>query len=141
MDQKNSGALRRPLYAAALALVALGAPLPGAVGLLSEAQARAPRGPQQIAGTWEAIWRNSRGAPRKGLIVIEQRGAQLSARIESHGNVTATGSIEGSTFTLHGSRMGVPFTVTGRVQSKKMTGMLSALFVERPFTATRRKGK
>ena len=140
MDQKNNGALRRPLYAAALALVALGASLPGAAGpLLSEAQARAPRGPLQIAGTWEATWRNRRGAPRKGLIVVEQSGAQLTARIESHGNVTATGTIEGSTFTLYGSRMGIPFTVTGRVQGKKMTGALSAILVERQFTAVRRR--
>lgn len=126
--------------AAALALLALGAPLAGTAPFASEAQARTAKA-QQIGGTWAATWRNSRGETRQGLIVIDQRGSQLSARIESHGNVTATGTLEGQYFTLRGARMGVPFTVTGRLQGKKMTGALTALFVERQFTATRRKGK
>ena len=135
--------VRRLVPAAASALLALGAPLPGSAGspFLSEAQARTPRGPQQIGGTWVANWRNSRGETRKGLIVIDQRGSQLSARIESHGNVTATGTLTGSTYTLRGSRMGVPFTITGRVQGKKMSGLLSAILTERQFTAVRRKGR
>ena len=134
-------ALRRLFPATALALLALGAPLAGIGGpLVPEAQARTARA-QQIGGTWVATWRNSRGETRKGLIVIDQSGSQLSARIESHGNVTATGTLTGSTFTLRGSRMGVPFTVAGRVQGKKMSGMLSAILTERHFTATRRKGR
>lgn len=141
MTEKSPAArLRRLLPAAALALL-LGAPLSGTGPLASKAQARTTRGPQQIGGTWVATWQNSRGEARKGLIVIDQRGSQLSARIESQGNVTATGTLEGQYFTLRGARMGVPFTVTGRVQGKKMTGALTALFVERPFTAVRRKGK
>jgi hypothetical protein len=143
VTHKISAAARRwPLQAAALALLALGATLPGTGGfsLVGEAQARA-RGPQQIAGTWDATWQNSRGERRKGLIVFEQRGSQLSARIESHGNVTATGTLEGQSFTLRGARMGVPFTVSGRVQGKKMSGSLNAILVERQFTAVRRKGK
>jgi hypothetical protein len=142
MFQKTStAAKRRLLPAAALALLALGAPLAG-IGspLVSEAQARTARA-QQIGGTWVANWQNSRGETRKGLIVIDQRGTQLSARIESHGNVTATGTLDGQYFTLRGTRMGVPFTVSGRLQGKKMSGALTALFVERQFTATRRKGK
>ena len=103
--------------AAALALIAL----PWAAApLASPAEARAPRGAQQMSGTWDATWQNSRGAQRKGLIVVEQRGNRLSARIESHGNVTATGTVEGSNFTLRGSRMGVPFTITGRVKGRKL---------------------
>jgi hypothetical protein len=131
------------VFVTALALLAAGAPLPG-IGtgpLTAEAQARAPRGPQQIAGIWDATWQNSRGAPRKGLIVIEQRGNQLTARIESHGNVTATGTLDGQYFTLRGARTGVPFTITGRVNGKKMSGALNALFVERSFTAIKRKGR
>jgi hypothetical protein len=136
-----SAAMRRLLPAAALALLALCAPLAGIGGpLVAEAQARTAR-VQQIGGTWDATWRNSRGEARKGLIVIDQRGSQLSARIESHGNVTATGTLESQYFTLRGTRMGVPFTVTGRLQGKKMSGALTALFVERQFTAVRRKGK
>ena len=130
----------KPVAAAALSLLALGAPLAGTAPFASEAQARTARA-QQIGGTWDATWRNSRGEARKGLIVIDQRGAQLPARIESHGNVTATGTLQGQYFTLRGTRTGVPFTVTGRVQGKKMSGALSALFVERQFTAVRRKGR
>ena len=143
MAQKSrAAAIRHPLYAAALALIAVGAlSWAGGGTFTAEAQARAPRGAQQIGGTWEATWPNSRGEPRKGLIVIDQRGSQLSARIESHGNVTATGWIEGSAFTLRGTRYGVPFTITGRMQGKKMSGMLTAILTERHFTATRRRGK
>lgn len=127
--------------AAALALLALGAmSWSGGAPLASPATA-APRGPLQIGGTWDVTWRNSEGAARKGLIVIQQRDAQLSARIESHGNVTAMGTLTGSTFTLRGTRMGVPFTVTGRVSGRKMSGLLTAFLIERHFTGTRRKGK
>ena len=134
--------VRRPTRAAAFALLALG-PLAWAGGapLLSAAAAAAPRGHQQIGGTWDVTWQNSSGASRKGLIVVDQRGSQLSARIESHGNVTAAGSIAGSSFTLHGTRYGVPFTVTGRVKGRKMTGALTALLAERRFTGTRRRGR
>jgi Tfp pilus assembly protein FimT len=132
----------RPAYVIAVALLAVGAlSWTGGAPLVGEAEARARRGPQQIAGTWEAAWRNSSGETRKGLIVVQQRGTQLSARIESHGNVTATGSIAGSTFTLRGTRLGIPFTITGRLKGKTMSGMLTAILVERHFTATRRKGK
>jgi hypothetical protein len=35
----------------------------------------------------------------------------------------------------------VPFTVTGQVKGKKMSGAMTALFVERQFTAVRRKAR
>ncbi len=143
MAEKSPGAaMRWPGRAVALALLALVGPLSweGGAPLVSEAAA-ASRKPQRIGGTWDAIWQNSRGASRKGLIVVEQRGSELSARIESHGNVTATGPVAGSTFTLRGTRRGVPFTITGRVKGRKMTGMLTAIFTERHFTATRRRGQ
>lgn len=132
---------RRP-PAAALALLAAAGSLPVGVGLPpTAAEARAARGQEQIGGTWDATWRNSSGETRKGLIVVEQRGSRISARIQSHGNVVATGAIAGSSFTLHGTRLGVPFTVTGRVQGRRMAGMLTAILVERRFTATRRRGR
>lgn len=140
-DRSRNRGIRPALYAAALAVVALGAPLPWDGAHLAAEAAAAARRPQQIGGTWDAVWRNSRGEARKGRIVIAQKGAQLTARIESHGDVTATGTLEGDGFTLRGSRMGVPFTVHGRVQGKTMHGTLSAILVERSFTATRRKGK
>ena len=36
------------------------------------------------------------------------------------------GSVAGSSFTLRGSRLLVPFTVTGRVKGGRMTGTLTA---------------
>jgi hypothetical protein len=134
---------RSPLRMAALALLALlgSVCFSGLSGLSTEASARTWPGYQQIAGTWVATWQNSRGASRKGLIVVEQQGADLTARIESHGNVTATGRITGSNFILRGARLGVPFTITGQVKRGKMTGTLSAILVERRFTATRRRSR
>lgn len=139
-DTRLAAARRWPARMAALALLYL-AGLSTGVALLSEAPAQAARGPQQVAGVWEASWENSRGDARKGLIVIEQSGTALSARIESHGNVTATGTLAGESFTLRGSRLGVPFTISGRVKGRKMAGMLTAILIERRFTATRRRAR
>ncbi|HYG28797.1 MAG TPA: hypothetical protein VD887_01130 [Allosphingosinicella sp.] len=121
--------------------MAAAAPVPLGVPLVSAPAEAARRGPLQIAGTWDATWQNSRGEARRGLIVVEQRGAELSARIESHGNVTATGAISGADFTLRGTRLGIPFTVTGRVDGRRMRGALTSLLAERHFTATRRRGR
>jgi hypothetical protein len=72
-------------------------------------------------------------------MVIEQRGGQLFAEVYDRGGATATGSITGSSFTLQGSRLALPFTVTGRVQGRRMTGTLVAAgLLERRFTGVRR---
>lgn len=71
-------------------------------------------------------------------MTVEQRGSQLSATVYDRGGATATGSISGSAFTLQGRRLGLPFTVTGRVQGRKMVGSLLALGIERRFTGVRR---
>ena len=126
---------------ATAALLGLAGALSWTGGPLFAGEAEARARVVQIGGTWDAVWRNSRGEPRKGLIVVEQRGAQLTARIVDRGNVTATGTLAGSAFTLRGYRTGIPFTITGRVQGRKMAGTLSAILTERTFTATRRKGR
>lgn len=131
---------RRRQGPAALVLLAAIAAFPLAAQHGSAA-AQSARRPLPIAGAWDATWRNSSGAARRGLIVVEQSGARISARIESHGNVTATGTIAGSAFTLHGSRLGVPFTITGRVAGRRMAGTLTSLLLERRFTAIRRRGR
>lgn len=123
----------------ALALAALvglagigGAPLPSA------APALAAPAPKRIGGTWDLAWRNRRGEIRRGSMTVEQSGSQLVATVYDRGGATATGSISGSAFTLQGRRLALPFTVTGRVQGRKMTGALLALGVERRFTGVRR---
>lgn len=129
----------RPIRAGALALAALaglaglsGAPLPSA------SPASAAPAQQRIGGTWDLTWKNRRGETRKGSMTVEQRGRELFATVYDRGGATATGSISGSSFTLQGRRLGLPFTVTGRVQGRKMAGTLTALGIERRFTGVRR---
>jgi hypothetical protein len=107
-----------------------GGPLPSA--------AFAAPAPQRIGGTWDLTWRNSRGEIRKGSMVVEQHGSHLTATVYDRGGATATGSVSGASFTLQGRRLALPFTVTGRVQGRKMAGTLMALGIERRFTGVRR---
>jgi hypothetical protein len=110
-----------------------GAPFPSA------APAEAAPAVARIGGTWDLAWKNRRGETRRGSMTVEQRGSQLVATVYDRGGATATGSISGPAFTLQGSRLGLPFTVTGRVQGRKMVGTLLALgVVERRFTGVRR---
>lgn len=109
-----------------------GAPLPTA------SPASAAPAQQRIGGTWDLSWKNRRGETRKGSMTVEQRGSQLFATVYDRGGATATGSISGSSFTLQGRRLGLPFTVTGRTKGRKMVGTLMALGIERRFTGIRR---
>jgi hypothetical protein len=93
---------------------------------------------QRMAGTWDLTWKNRRGEIRRGSMDVEQRGSQLVATVYDRGGATATGSISGSSYTLQGRRLGLPFTVTGRVQGRKMVGTLTALGIERRFSGVRR---
>ena len=71
-------------------------------------------------------------------MTVEQRGSQLVATVYDRGGASATGSISGSSFTLQGRQFGLPFTVAGRAQGRKMAGTFTALGVERRFTGVRR---
>lgn len=128
--------VRRAAVALAAAVIAL-AGAGGAPTLLASPALAAP-GPQRIGGTWDLSWRNSRGELRRGSMTVEQNGSQLVATVYDRGGATATGSISGSSFTLEGRRLALPFTVTGRVQGRKMTGVLVALGIERRFSGVRR---
>jgi len=131
--------MRSSIRAAVLALLAAGA-LPQVVGppFPSAAPAQAAPAPQRVGGTWDLTWKNRRGETRSGSMVIEQRGRELVATVYDRGGATATGSISGSTFTLYGRRLALPFTVTGRVQGRRMTGLFQGLGQERRFTGVRR---
>jgi hypothetical protein len=135
--------MRSSFRAASLTLTAF-VSLAAAAGvppLLTAAASAAPA-PQRISGTWDLSWRNSRGEVRKGSMVVEQRGSQLTATVYDRGGATATGTIAGSAFTLEGRRLALPFTVTGRVQGRKMVGTLLAIgILERRFTGVRRGGR
>jgi hypothetical protein len=129
----------RATMAAMAALAALagvgGAPLPTAAPALAAPAAA------RMSGTWDLTWKNRRGETRKGSMVVEQNGSELSAEVYDRGGASATGSLSGSTFTLYGRRLGLPFTVTGRVQGRKMVGVLTALGTERRFVGIRRRGR
>ena len=115
------------------ALAGLGsAPLPSA------AHAAAAPAAARMGGTWDLSWKNRRGEKRSGSMVVEQNGSELYAEVYDRGGATATGSLSGSTFTLYGRKLGLPFTVTGRVKGHKMAGTLLALGTERRFTGVRR---
>lgn len=135
----NKSFARLAVRAAGLGAIAL-AHLTGFAGVatLSPPPAQAASRPQQMGGTWDLSWKNRRGETRTGHMVVEQRGAQLYAEVYDRGGATATGSIAGSDFTLRGSRLLIPFTVTGRIKGRKMTGMLTAPGTERRFTGIRR---
>lgn len=110
----------------------------GGVPLASTAPAQAARKPQPMGGTWDLSWKNRRGETRTGYMVVEQRGAQLVAQVYDRGGATATGTISGSDFMLRGTRLALPFTVSGRIKGGRMTGLLNALGFERRFTGVRR---
>ena len=110
----------------------------GGPALPSAAPASAAPAAQRVGGTWDLSWRNSRGEIRRGSMTVDQRGSQLTATVYDRGGATASGSISGSSFTLQGRRIGLPFTVTGRVKGRKMAGTLTALGIERNFTGVRR---
>jgi hypothetical protein len=71
-------------------------------------------------------------------MTVEQRGSQLSATVYDRGGATATGSVSGAGFTLQGTKLGLPFNVTGRVQGRRMSGTLTAIGIERRFSGVRR---
>jgi hypothetical protein len=118
--------------AIAFATLAVGTTFPACAPALAASRT------QQMAGTWDISWKNRRGETRRGYMEVEQRGDQLLAKVYDRGGATAIGTISGATFTLRGTRLALPFTVTGRVKGGRMTGMLTALGVERRFTGVRR---
>jgi len=121
-----------PLLAASAALAFAAAATPAAAALAPRPAAAA------VAGTWDLTWQTRKGPRREGRFVIFQQGAALRGEIQGRGSVKATGRASGSGFTLRGSRMAVPYTITGRVAGDRMEGTLKVLSVTRPFTGTRR---
>ena len=98
----------------------------------------APGQPAAMAGTWDLIWQTRHGPKQSGYFVIRQSGPRLEAELHGQGKVKARGSIAGRDFTLRGTRMMVPYVISGRVEGARLTGSLKILSVERHFTGTRR---
>lgn len=109
-------------------ILAASAPLP----------AQPQSAPTAMAGTWDLTWQTRRGPERKGYLVVRQSGANISAQIHGQGSVNAKGAMTGNSFILRGSRMMVPYTISGKVDGDSLTGSLRILSVERRFTGARR---
>jgi hypothetical protein len=96
-------------------------------------------GPLSAAGTWDLIWQTRRGPERQGWLVLRQQGARLEGDIHGRGSIRAKGSIAGGDFVLRGSRLAVPYTISGRIEGDRMAGHLKVLSVDRPFRGERRR--
>jgi hypothetical protein len=98
------------------------------------AQAPAPR----FDGIWDLTWQTRSGPRQSGYLVVSRSGAGLSAEIHGRGSIRASGSANGSSFVLRGSRMLVSYRLEGRIAGDRMEGVLKVLSVERRFTGLRR---
>ncbi|MEA3053338.1 MAG: hypothetical protein QOG72_2241 [Sphingomonadales bacterium] len=105
---------------------------------ITAAAAAAPA-PAGLTGTWDLTWATRHGPERSGWLVMRQEGSRLSAEIHGRGHVRAIGSATGTAFSLRGSRLAVPYTISGRIDGDRMQGSLKVLSVERRFTGSRRR--
>jgi pimeloyl-ACP methyl ester carboxylesterase len=92
-----------------------------------------------IEGTWDLQWPTSRGSSPGGYLVIRRKGSALEADLHGRGSLRASGTIAGSSFTLRGERMFVPYTLKGTVDGDRIEGVLKVMSVERSFVGERRK--
>ena len=120
-----------PICALGLALLAG----PAGYGAAQPASASAPAA---MAGTWDLTWQTRHGPERNGWLVVTQSGSRIAAEIHGKGAVKAKGTIAGHDYVLRGSRMMVPYTISGRVDGDRLTGTLKILSVQRSFTGARR---
>jgi hypothetical protein len=94
--------------------------------------------PANIAGTWDLIWQTRHGPSKSGWLVVTQEGDRIAAEIHGQGAVKAKGEIAGADFTLRGSRLAIPYTISGRLEGGTLKGSLKILSIDRRFTGTRR---
>jgi hypothetical protein len=94
--------------------------------------------PANIAGTWDLTWQTRHGPSRSGWLVVTQQGNRIAAEIHGQGAVKARGEIAGDNFTLSGSRLAIPYTISGRVEGGSLRGSLKILSIDRSFTGIRR---
>ena len=113
--------------------------LAAAVSALLVAATAAPAFAADFAGTWDLTWQTRRGPSKSGWLVIRQEGERLTAEIHGKGNVRASGTAQGDAFVLRGSKMGAPYTISGRLEGDQLVGSLRVLSVEKKFVGDRRK--
>jgi hypothetical protein len=94
--------------------------------------------PANIAGTWDLTWQTRHGPSRSGWLVVTQQGNRIAAEIHGQGAVKARGEMAGDDFTLRGSRLAIPYTISGRIEGGSLKGSLKILSIDRRFTGARR---
>jgi hypothetical protein len=104
----------------------------------ASAEPAAAQAAETMAGIWDLTWQTRHGPERKGYLVVRQSGVRLDAEIHGRGSVKAKGTLAGNSFTLRGSRLAIPYTISGRVEGGWLAGSLKILSVERRFTGARR---
>jgi pimeloyl-ACP methyl ester carboxylesterase len=102
------------------------------------AQAPAAGPAAELKGTWDLQWQTRRGPESGGYLVISQDGRELTAQLHGRGSIRASGTMEGNRFILRGSRLFVPYTLTGTVSADRIEGTLKVMSVERQFAGQRR---
>jgi hypothetical protein len=117
-----------------LPLAAAAAPPAGFAAALSQT-APAPI----FQGTWDLQWKTRRGLTPGGYMVIRQKGARFKAKLHGQGSIEASGSLNGDRFVLRGSRLLVPYTMTGTLRGDTIEGSLKVMSVERHFIGRRRR--
>ena len=108
-----------------------------ALGLAAHAPAQQAA---SISGTWDMYWQTPQGPRQRGSMVFRQDGSAL--HVEFHGRrgqVSASGTVNGDSFSISGSRMLVSYRVDGRWQGDRLEGSFRALSANRQFTAVRRR--
>lgn len=105
------------------------------------APASPPQAAARLDGTWDLQWQTSRGSAPGGYLVISQDGRELTAELHGRGSLRASGTIDGNGFTLRGTRLFVPYTLTGTVNGAAIEGTLKVTSVERRFTGRRRAAR
>lgn len=104
------------------------------------AAAPAPAAPAAgFQGTWDLQWKTRKGLTPGGYMVVSRKGARFRAKLHGRGSVDASGTLNGDRFVLRGSRMLVPYTMTGSLRGDTIEGSLKVMSVERHFIGRRRR--
>jgi pimeloyl-ACP methyl ester carboxylesterase len=133
IDKVVAPALDPACSASALAPFALPAPSAAAPPAAAETGSAAV-----LQGTWDLEWRTARGSSPGGYLVISQSGGKLDVQLHGRGSLRASGTLQGNSFTVRGSRMFIPYTLAGSVSGDRIEGTLKVMSVERQFVGRRR---
>lgn len=109
------------------------------VGLVAAAATQVvPQPASSIEGTWDLTWQTRHGPERSGYLVIRRERDRVVGDIHGKGAISASGTVAGNSFLLRGTRMLVPYTLSGSWSGNVMQGELKVMSVDKHFTGNRR---